>query len=672
MILPWQTLLLLLLTLLFFSSSLNALAEPNEQGGTTKHSLPRIGDHVYDKPLSDYPVAIVSALRLQPNPGASASKLSEWYLEVAIAHRNVAESMDMRPEAIPEHLTLAFNAFRQALQSFQQRDDEGWEYQFDLAGLYFQMGETYTLQHTIDGDRNPKALQHATDYLVQSQTLYNAILSRNEKLPQHQLHQLKAAVSIAELRLGSVYLTDAMGITADDAKFVSLLQLELQDRVAPVLEKQLQNNWMGSGTISMEWVYENLISLTPLHFSPAEALQWAKNTRRKEQQTVKAVEILTRASEVMTEIVEKWAHPSEKRTFQKHLASTLQSLGTAHTMVHRQEKEGEVKKKKPKQKENDGSSDIREDLPFHQQKALDSLERALTILRELTQHTTSIPNENEEISLMAETLFSLSDSYLEMGRYTESTERYQEAMTLYASNNKVAMHQRDVATIVGGMFREGTVDDETIKQYEAVLEEYREKILNDPTTGNVPLNGEHLAEGEGVYHKNDYFEGDIHMTLGTLYMSTSADYVQAESHFRQAIQLYQLSSDIQTIKAMADCRYNLASLLFQMKKYDDSAETRKMALDAYREIVGEGVDPLSTGAGGEIDMQQSQDMDLSVIVRRIFATYSMEGTGSDSTADEQPYRTTHQQSITTTGDYETLINLADFEESEFNETSQES
>jgi tetratricopeptide (TPR) repeat protein len=254
------------------------------------------------------------------------------------------------------------------------------------------------------------------------------------------------------------------------------------------------------------------------------------------------------------------------------------------------------------------------------------LEKSTAVFEELLDKGRSWMVE-EASAALADSYYSLADSYIQLGRHAESTDRYNQAMAILEKFQLPAAASPAPTT---------DAVDESIAAFEKALEEYQ-SLMNDPT------NEEEYSiddQGNPVYEKDDGYEGDLYTTLGSLYLS-NGDYVTAESNLLQAIRLYDMSGE-DAERSTADAKFNLAAIYYQNNRYRESAEIRSEALNIYLETVGEGINPLLDG---------TPTLDLSEFQSR----HKKE---TDST-------------IPTKGDLETVISVEDYHEAMDNETARD-
>jgi tetratricopeptide (TPR) repeat protein len=167
-------------------------------------------------------------------------------------------------------------------------------------------------------------------------------------------------------------------------------------------------------------------------------------------------------------------------------------------------------------------------------------------------------------------------------------------------------------------------DAEMLAQYQQKLQEYKNTFGEHSMDGGAgggrlfgdedgyfqsarrsSTTGSSSNSEDGNYElvKNHGYEGDLHATLGALYLSTNDDdIVAASSHLIQAIRLYELSGDT-TDTPMADVKLNMALLYLRLGEFISSADAYDDALDIYQQIYGDGINPLSLSSKMKVALQ---------------------------------------------------------------------
>jgi tetratricopeptide (TPR) repeat protein len=171
-------------------------------------------------------------------------------------------------------------------------------------------------------------------------------------------------------------------------------------------------------------------------------------------------------------------------------------------------------------------------------------------------------------------------------------------------------------------------DDKQLKESLTKLEEYDNKFGRSNVVGGSsdPMSErehqffdqteeeEHYYDENGelnISRKDDSYEGDLHANLASMYIAKQ-DFVAALSHFNQAIRLYEVAGEDESI-VMANTKFNLATLNFRIGAYSASAEKYDEALDLYKQIHGDGINPFSLPAQwkGIVDGLDTSILDAS-------------------------------------------------------------
>jgi hypothetical protein len=135
---------------------------------------------------------------------------------------------------------------------------------------------------------------------------------------------------------------------------------------------------------------------------------------------------------------------------------------------------------------------------------------------------------------------------------------------------------------------------EMLADYVHTLEEYH-ALFPDDTQNAFPLPIDDMLVDESTgseyyFEKDDSYEADLHVAIGTLYaeLATSTttgerSITDATSHFQQAIRLYEMSGERQSAN-MALAKYNLSILHFQNGDFRMASNRYSDALDIFRSI----------------------------------------------------------------------------------------
>jgi tetratricopeptide (TPR) repeat protein len=561
------------------------------------HLIVTVGKHSYSEPVGQYPESVAQVLRRHLGADAEVYADADWHVQLALAHRSVVEEQifDMVPiesETSNQHLELAFNAFQQAIQIYQgiMGSQPRWHVEHHLATVYFQMGETYSL--------NPEKISTANDYLIRAEEIFRNLLEQRQqpRIDPVSKIQVELGWAICCLRLGANWLSGSIIMPQDD-ELEGMFQQEF-----------IQHQQEGNPIDMEEWLLQH----------PEQAQQLADAQQKLAQRIDLSKALFEKAAEVLRKAVPRERDSVEKLHLQRHLGTALQNLGTAFVF------KGDFS----------GAVEYLEEALQNHQRVLDSS-----------------GGELDTANAMAEALYSLADSYLQLGKYDESTDRYQKSMDVYDKYKLPPAATAEEGLLLG---------EETLQAYEQALEDYHEMINNPQDNGPM----DEVAGETVLYEKDDGYEGDLHTTLGSLYLS-AGDHVTAESHLLQSIRLYALSGE-QSERSTADTKFNLAAIYFQKGDYLSSAELRRGALDIYRDTVGEGVNPMLDGV---------PSLDLSAFETKARGSQSEEVTQEQgSSVDDKKGAADLSEGQRTTnaeGTYETIISLDDYEDALMNNSIKE-
>jgi tetratricopeptide (TPR) repeat protein len=148
-------------------------------------------------------------------------------------------------------------------------------------------------------------------------------------------------------------------------------------------------------------------------------------------------------------------------------------------------------------------------------------------------------------------------------------------------------------------------EDAALQEYTHALKEYRE-MLQSP-------NGQPKQKKSSIYYPkgneedeeyyadaDDGYEGDLHASIGGLYLERG-EAEHGMGHLEQAVRLYQTKGE-GTERPTADVKLNLAIAYYRVRRFTDSQRVQFEALDIYRELYKDGVNPFTQ------DWDEYQDM----------------------------------------------------------------
>lgn len=200
---------------------------------------------------------------------------------------------------------------------------------------------------------------------------------------------------------------------------------------------------------------------------------------------------------------------------------------------------------------------------------------------------------------------------------------------------------------------------DTLVEYESLLKEYQNKV-------SLYTSEDHIVESNlRTDETNDYdidsnedkdngYEGDLHASLGSLYMSKN-DSVNAIIHLKQAKLLYTLSGEHSEI-TMANVKLNLATLYLNLGDYLLSTQEYQEALDIYQSKYGDGINPLSKSTKFRGKSKESITDEIifdssdigNVLTEALDKVFKIGNIGSDLSQTLQNVFNKHQSKTTST------------------------
>ena len=270
------------------------------------------------------------------------------------------------------------------------------------------------------------------------------------------------------------------------------------------------------------------------------------------ESTKRAEELLTQAVASLRDQLAHATNPTHALQRRTRLANALQNLASISMMV---------------------SPDL--------EKIYVLLEEAVThYMAALKDLDESNPERGNAIGGVAESLYSLSDGYLQAGKYEQAKARYRDTMNWYKKYNLATPVVQD-AQIMDA--------DGTLEATEHALEEYTAMLYGG---GEIQIPNDHTRPGDPLYQADELYEADLHATLGALRMTRNEMHL-AINHFANAIELYARNPGSERI--LADTKLNLAMSYFKQGDYELSIEANDEALDIYERVTKEGKNPLMDG-----------------------------------------------------------------------------
>lgn len=205
-------------------------------------------------------------------------------------------------------------------------------------------------------------------------------------------------------------------------------------------------------------------------------------------------------------------------------------------------------------------------------------------------HQSAVLDLQRTQTFLADVYLSLSDTCTQLGDYDCAKLSYGKAMDLHLAN------KIETAPIQMMEDQEEQLNS-LLSETQAVLLEYRAGIQGKAT----PDRRSSLFSGipgdeteQYMYQKDDGYEGDLLSSLGTIYLSMGKP-ENAISYFEQAVEKYKMNKDDQMSPAMADLLINTAMAYYRVQDFQKSKEQQWTALDFYRSLYGDGVNPYVQG-----------------------------------------------------------------------------
>lgn len=203
-------------------------------------------------------------------------------------------------------------------------------------------------------------------------------------------------------------------------------------------------------------------------------------------------------------------------------------------------------------------------------------------------------DRSSAISGVAESLYSLSDGYLQAGKYEEAKRRYRDTLNWYKSHKLHAPAVADMSNMD---------EDQTLQATEQALAEYNAMVHG---LGEIHVPND-WARDDGMYQADELYEADLYATLGALRMARNEMHL-AINHLANAIERY--AQNPESGRFLADAKLNLATAYFKQGEYELSIEAHEDALDVYKQVVGEGKNPLMEGLE---DMLAHHGVDIDAV-----------------------------------------------------------
>lgn len=444
-------------------------------------------------------------------------------------------------------------SIRRALESFERSNSD-----FDRSEALADLGAAYNAQSIASGDETNRKL--ALNALNMGKNLLEQ-LKRQDKIPPPDSLELYLH------SLGNIYFmiaeTHALSLDPDDASLADtyfeqahrIFEKLLEEASDYIFEREVFRE------VELAWADCSLrIGISTL--SPSKQQDYDGNDLDEQEQIERIKESTRRTRTALdyfqtAELVYRKAARKEKDkgtllVYQKQLATALQNIGTTRQLLG--------------------------DLDGNIQSSVEALGLFELVQREYPMGSVEMQSN---VIIVADLLYSLSDSYLQKGAYDRSMEMYTRAMKYYSDYD------------IQVPLAPSAIDpsDQALYDLEQSLKDYRDMLKND----GIPPSESPLYKGpDVVYDEDPAYEADLYATIGALHIARD-ELVEGEAALLEAIDLYSINETSEG-RALADVYFNLGSLTLQGRSFDESIEYRRKALDLYQTLVAEGENPLEGAA----------------------------------------------------------------------------
>jgi tetratricopeptide (TPR) repeat protein len=197
---------------------------------------------------------------------------------------------------------------------------------------------------------------------------------------------------------------------------------------------------------------------------------------------------------------------------------------------------------------------------------------------------------NSQVAV-ADLYLSLADAAVQAGDYKLAKDTYAKAMQWHAH------HTIEVAPLYPIMEDQ---EDAALQEYTHALKEYREMLQSANGQPKQKKFSIYQEDEEYYVDADDGYEGDLHASIGGMYLqSGKAEY--GIGHLEQAVRLYKTKGE-GAERPTADVKLNLAMAYYRVRRFTDSQREQFEALDIYRALYKDGVNPFTQ------DWDEYQDM----------------------------------------------------------------
>lgn len=533
----------------------NGRGMPNDDDDDTNLSRPiveaktttaiQIGDYIYQPPFDGFG-ADVQALLAEPKQQSSHSSLEEeaqWLQAVGLALHNRAYWLKERGDqavTIEEVARRAVAILEEAIARYQEilnvNSLPSWELQRAMS--YFQLAESYQLAASTQ-DMARGTFEVAGLALEQ---LYHRYVATGKSADIPFVVEVTLAWAQVCLRLGDVLLHSAKNEAGGGVAAAAEEWLILQ--AGDDWEQLLQDP-------------DKMQQMLATHVQPVV------------EEIHRALQLFLWAKSLWWAILKDSRHqyplpPAESLLHLRYHTKAVQNLGNTWLVLEQY------------------------------QPAMDALEESWNLSQNTILPLLTTPAERENLIVaLGENLYFYATIYMRMGDYETALQRYQSAMDLFANYRIAPPAEYDLPFDADRL--------SMIQEYEEALEEYHAMFVEgmESSDPGIYMNADAGMGEEEYYERDDGHEGDLHITLGGLYLD-NGDYEQAATHLSQALHLYRKAGEGQDATA-ASTYLELADMYFQRGEYAQSADQYHEAVQIFRELLPPGARPLQHGRDDVID-----------------------------------------------------------------------
>lgn len=177
-------------------------------------------------------------------------------------------------------------------------------------------------------------------------------------------------------------------------------------------------------------------------------------------------------------------------------------------------------------------------------------EKAVKIFQKVLDDKNEGDDDETVAEQMGDLYLKIAEAYLQQSSYNEASTSFEQSMAIH---DKYELVPRDPCYTSGILDWSGDGDSEL---YEEALEEEDDEMT-------------------------DTDEADLRAGLGSIYLAENEG-LEASSHLKVAVRLYERSGDDVDTGVLADTKYNLAFSYCQSFEYTESARMYREAMELYR------------------------------------------------------------------------------------------